>query len=281
LALKTRFLIGWRIPIIATLEGLLGEVNDDSRERRFSEVAGHEVYCQRVPGPIVRRVESVYHMADHIIAISPFLARLGAERYGAKVSMLPLGVETGLFQRSSYEKRERLRVVSAGGVRAHKRPEFFVELARAYPQADFVWFGDGDLRRSLRAEVGRLGLTNIEYPGEVPSSTLAREFAAASIFVLPSRSEGVPKVTQEAAAAGLAQVVFGFYETPTVVHDRNGLVVWNDAEMIEGVGRLIESPELVERMGRAGAEMATAWSWDIVAPQWERRIIDVLEGMPW
>jgi glycosyltransferase involved in cell wall biosynthesis len=280
LALKVRLIMGRRIPVIATMEGLLGEVGDDARERRYAAVAGHEIYSQKVPGPVVRRMEALHEMADHIIAISPFLARLGTARYGAKVSMLPLGVETALFKRSTNARRGRPRVVGAGGVRAHKRPELFIELARKFPQVDFVWFGEGDLRQALRAKIGCLGLTNIDLPGAVPPSTLAREFAASDIFVLPSRNEGVPKVTQEAAAAGLAQIVFGFYEAPTVVDGHNGFVVWNDEDMTARLGTLIDDPGLVARMGRAGAEMAAAWSWDIVAPQWERRIIDVLEGRP-
>jgi hypothetical protein len=28
-------------------------------------------------------------------------------------------------------------------------------------------------------------------------------------------------------------------------------------------------------MGRAGRRMAEAWSWDVIAPKWEARIIEV------
>lgn len=189
-------------------------------------------------------------MADHIIAISPFLARMETALYGGKVSMLPLGVDTKLFKRQVTQVRQaRPRVVGAGNVRARKRPEIFLDLARAYPKADFVWYGEGDLRQALRNEVGRSGLTNIDFPGAVPPDILAREFAASDVFVLPSRSEGVPKVTQEAAAAGLAQIVFGFYEMPTVVDGENGLVVWEDEEMVAALGKLIDDRELTERMG--------------------------------
>ena len=88
----------------------------------------------------------------------------------------------------------------------------------------------------------------------------------------------MPKVTQEAAAAGLAQIIFGFYEAPTVVDGKNGFVVWTDDEMYSRLGQLLESPGLVEQMGRAGVKMAGEWTWDLIAPRWEGRIIDVLEG---
>jgi len=278
LGLKARALLGSRAPVIATLEGLLGELGDDERERRFAAIAHHPVYCQRVPRSSVQRAEAICEMADHIITISPFLAQLARVRYGPKVSMLPLGVDTAIFARPTWSRRPRLRVAGAGGVRVHKRPQLFVALARTFPQADFVWFGEGDLRPSLMAEIRHSGLGNLEFPGEVTQEILAQEFAHSDVFVLPSLSEGVPKVTQEAAAAGLAQIIFGFFEAPTVVDGRNGFVVWTDEELIARLGELLDDPDLVARMGFAGAEMATVWSWSVVAPQWERRIIDVLEG---
>ena len=98
---------------------------------------------------------------------------------------------------------------------------------------------------------------------------LAEELRNSSIFVLTSLAEGVPKVSQEAAACGLPIVLYGFYDAPTVVHERNGLVAWSDREMDEHVARLIGDPELRQRMGLQGAEMAGAWDWDLVAPRWE------------
>jgi len=93
------------------------------------------------------------------------------------------------------------------------------------------------------------------------------------IFIMPSKSEGVPKVTQEAAACGLAQVIFGFYEAPSVIDGINGFVVWEDSRFIECVGELIESPGLAEKFGKSGAEMAKdLWDWNKVAPQWEQTI---------
>lgn len=276
-ALRTRAFLGRRPSVIGTFEGLLGEVGCDQRERRFSAVAGHKVYAQRVPRGVVRRCEATQEMADHIIAISPFLARQAAARYGSKVSTLGLGVDLSLFPARAWIRRARPRVVSVGNVRAHKRPELFLKCAALFSEADFAWFGEGELRESLRAQAARSGLANIQFPGSLSPENLARELVASDIFIMPSLGEGVPKVTQEAAASGLAQIVFGFYEAPTVVDRQNGFVVWSDDELFAKLRQLIEDAPLVESMGRAGIEMAKNWSWDVMAPRWEERIIDVLE----
>jgi len=274
-ALKLRALLGRRIPVIHTFEGLVGSMFSDRWEREYTEAAGHPVHCHKIPERLLRRLEQSWKMADHIIAISPFLARLATIHCGNKVSVLPLGVDTVLFQRTSFARAARPRVIGVGTVGARKRPQLFVSLAEKFAQADFMWFGDGDMREAIVAEIQQKGLRNLQFPGTLEPGRLARELAKSDILVLPSFAEGVPKVTQEAAAAGLAQIIFGFYEAPTVVDGSNGFVVWSDAELFDRLSQLLSDRDLTETMGRAGRRMAEAWSWDIVAPKWEAQIIAV------
>lgn len=259
-----------RSPIIATLEGVAGT---EAREEQLTEWAGHPVHCQRVNQQVMDRVDAILGHADHIIAISPFLAEMGRKLYGNKLSMLPLGIDTNVFAPLRDKKQERVKVVSAGTFQARKRPELFLELARRHPQADFIWYGNGgDARSALQAKALKLGIGNLNLPGAVSPKELGAAFRAADIFVMPSVSEGVPKVTQEAAACGLPVVLFGYYETPSVIDGENGFVVWNDDELFARVSELIENRELAVRMGQKGARLANAWDWDVLAPQWESAI---------
>ena len=278
LALRARKTLGRSIPVVSTIEGLSGSASDDTREAFFSLHAGHAVFCQKLASSHLNRVEWIYRNSSHIVAISPFLERMAEAKYGPKVSHLPLGINRSLWRASARARRSRPFVVSAGNVRAHKRPETFLEFARMFPAADFCWYGAGELQTYLAAEAKRLGLANVAFPGAIDSTRLADAFASANIFVLPSKSEGVPKVTQEAAAAGLAQIVYGYFETPSVVDRANGFVVWDDAEFRERLGQLLNDPELADRLGRAGTKMADDWSWDRVAPLWEQRLIELAES---
>ena len=272
-ALRARVLFGRPLLIVTTMEGLLGVEGDTTLDRDYSKIAGHQAFSQKIPRGHWRRVNDLYLMASYIIAISPFLARQAIAFYRAKISALTLGVDVALFRRVHWERRPRPRVVCAANVSAHKQPHLFVQLARRFPNADFIWFGEGELRLPLREHAIKAGIINLSFPGAVTHESLAREFSSSDIMVLPSRNEGVPKVTQEAAAAGLAQIIFGFYEAPSVVDGLNGFVVWSEEEMVERLATLIAERDLVERMGRAGMQMATPWSWDFLAPKWEDHII--------
>src|SRR5208337_843783 len=272
------------LPLITTVEGLAGSALDPSAEAaRYSRAAGHEVFCQPVaPGTLMRR-RRLHGMAAHIIAISPFLGRMAELDFPGKVSVLPLGVDDSVFHARGRTEASGLvtarpRVISVAGVRAHKRPQRFLELAARFPAADFAWFGDGDCRARLVEEAARRGIGNVAFPGPLAPDALAEAYRRADVFVLPSRNEGVSKVTQEAAACGLPQVIFGFYEAPTVVNGENGFVVWDDAAMADRLGELIEDIALRRRMGAAGAEMARNWAWARVAPLWRGRILEIIDG---
>lgn len=65
--------------------------------------------------------------------------------------------------------------------------------------------GDGKYRTSLEAQAVRLGIADrVEFTGHLPAGTAVRDqLDQADLFVLPSRTEGLPKVIIEAMARGL------------------------------------------------------------------------------
>lgn len=273
LGMECRRIIGKQIPVISTIEGLIG---NKEREKEYSEWAGHDVYCQHVPEEGLERWDTIFTESKRIIAISPFLAEMGKWRYGDKFCILPLGIDTSVFYPSSKLQQGRVEVVSAGRVEAHKRPELFLRLAEQYPEADFIWYGEGSLTESLTDEAVKRGLNNISFRGSKTPNQLAEAFRNANIFVLPSLSEGVPKVTQEAAACGLPVILFGHYESPSVVDGQNGFVVWDDESFIKNIGALLDDPVLMGSFGKAGVEISKEWGWDVIAPRWENLIVKLL-----
>lgn len=262
-----------KVPVVSTLEGLVG---DEDRERTLTAWAGHPVYCQRVSPSHLARIDRLYRRSDHIIAISPFLAAMGRRLYGEKVSVIPLGVEHGSTKDAVGPPTGgipvRKQVVCIGSFQERKQPRLFLELARRFPDADFVWYGAGPGHREMVEEARGLGLENASFPGAIPNNQVSSVLAKADLFVLPSRSEGVPKVTQEAAISGLPIIVFGFYEAPTVVDGVNGHVVWSNEELYDRVRELLEDNVKAHAMGAKSRQLAADWSWDRIAPRWEQAI---------
>lgn len=129
----------------------------------------------------------------------------------------------------------------------------------AHPEVRFVLLGDVDSNPSSLSREEVLGWVAeglVTWPGQVE---VAPWIAQASVFVLPSYREGVPRSTQEAMAMARPVIttdVPGCRET--VVDGRNGfLVPVKDAgALANAMLRLVEKPELVELMGAESRRMA-------------------------
>jgi len=86
-------------------------------------------------------------------------------------------------------------------------------------------------------------------------------YAALDIFALTSKSECYGMVTIEALTAGLPVVATNDGGTVSLIeHEQNGLLVrpLDAADLTRALARLIESPELASRLGRAARERALA-----------------------
>ena len=86
------------------------------------------------------------------------------------------------------------------------------------PPARLVVVGAGPERARLARQAAALGLSDrVAFLGPLPQAALPNWYRAADLFVLPSRSEGVPNVLLEAGACGtpwVASRVGGVPETP-------------------------------------------------------------------
>ncbi|MEZ4387880.1 MAG: glycosyltransferase [Candidatus Krumholzibacteriia bacterium] len=126
------------------------------------------------------------------------------------------------------------------------------------PDLKVLILGDGPLRAELLAERSRLRLDQVVLlPGfrrDVPAA-----MAAADLFVLSSRNEGMARVLIEAAASGLPAVATDVSGTRLAVRDgTTGVVVppGDPAGLADAVDGLLGRPERRQAMGRAGRDLA-------------------------
>jgi glycosyltransferase involved in cell wall biosynthesis len=106
------------------------------------------------------------------------------------------------------------------------------EVRRSYGSVELAVAGTGPEERTLRGLSGSLGLSgSVHFLGHVPAP--ADYYPGASLFVLPSRQEGIPNALLEAAAGGLPIVA-----TPAsaglvaLLHGQSG--IWLAREVSSG-----------------------------------------------
>ena len=128
-----------------------------------------------------------------------------------------------------------------------------------FPNAKLVIIGKDEnltYASELMQRVSELGLTErVQFAGAVPQSELAAWMGNASVLVLPSRSEGLPRILIEAMATGTPIIGSRVGGIPELIEDgvRGFLVPPADSQALaEKLRWLLESPAEARAMGARG-----------------------------
>jgi len=158
----------------------------------------------------------------------------------------------------------------------------FARLSGRFPDWRLRIVGEGVLRPALERQIESLGLGDrVDLPGVV--SQIGDEYAAAQLFVLPSRYESFGLVTAEAMVHGLP--VIGFADCAgtreLVHHGVNGILVPGtgdrSANLAEAIARLMDSPKERKRLGDA-ARTVRFDTIDTIVDEWEALLGTVATG---
>ena len=127
----------------------------------------------------------------------------------------------------------------------------------------FIVVGEGPLRDELLRQIKELKLEDkVVLTGSLPYEEALKLMTSADIFVLPSVYDQLPIVILEAMALGKPVVATNVCGIPEVVEDaRTGLLVKpSDVDSLaEAILKLIESPELRERLSQEASRAATCY----------------------
>lgn len=117
------------------------------------------------------------------------------------------------------------------------------------------------IAEQVRSRCGALVERGVDasYIGPLVGADKHEQYARAEVFVLPSHypPEGQPLVLLEAMSAGLAIVSTDHSGIPwTVLDEQQGLIIPpNDPKALaDALQRLLDDPDLLERLGRSGRE---------------------------
>lgn len=160
-----------------------------------------------------------------------------------RVHLIPNGVDTGRFCPSPKPSPPRGRgirtILYVGRLEAEKNLSTLVAAAAKLAgrfSLRLTFVGAGSLEAGLRARAAALGV-EVEFPGVLDHRRLPDRYREADVFVLPSFTEGHPKVLIEAMASGL----------PCVASDCPG----NRALVCDGETGLLFDPRSPEALAAA------------------------------
>ena len=205
--------------------------------------------------------------ADAVRAVGPSMARLAEDVSGSPVdAIFPTFFDANaFFETQPRQLPARPSLLWVGTLQRYKNPDLLAAgwriAAAAVPDASLVVVGSGP----LQPVIDRL---KTELPGRVTvhanltSMDVRKCMDSATALVLPSLSEGLPRVGIEAFARGRPVIGTNAGGIPDLVYDeQNGLLVPpNDAHALgQAMIRMLTDSELAERLGHGAFETAAGY----------------------
>jgi glycosyltransferase involved in cell wall biosynthesis len=148
--------------------------------------------------------------------------------------------------------------------------ESFPRIVARFPEARFIFAGDGKLRSDVEARIRTLGIErNVVLTGFHPHPE--QLIALADVCLLASSREGLPRVLMQYLAGGTPVIAADLPSIDEVLrHEVNGLIVRSDLEgLADAVIRLLDDPARRARLARGAATTPLA-EWD--APRMGERL---------
>ena len=180
--------------------------------------------------------------------------------------------------------RSNRRILSVGRLHAEKGVDrlldAFAIVHERYPEWQLRIVGTGGEEQALKAQTHQLALDNaVCFVGQ--TNAVATEYQSSTIFVLPSRYEGLPLALIEAMWCGVPCVAFDCPHGPAELlgHDR-GLLVQNGdvTALADALIRMIENEDLREQMGSNAQVYAQAhFSEQVIMNQWITSIREAIK----
>lgn len=197
-------------------------------------------------------------LVDHVVCVSEDISRLSCQSGVPvnKIIMIPNAIDTSRFAFVGPQSRGPITMV--GRLSPEKNVQLllkaFAIALREEPQLNLEIVGDGPCRSELDALSRQLGIAQrVLFAGE--TRVVAPFLRRASMFVLPSLTEGISLTLLEAMAVGLPTIATNVGGSAEVVVDQStGVLVSSDnsQELAEAILRMWHCPQIAQRMGECG-----------------------------
>ena len=225
----------------------------------------------------------VLSRADAILTPSSFLSRAVAP-FGFQARIIPNVIELADYP---YRRRQAIKPRLFWMRSFHRiwNPAMAIRvltrLRRWYPEATLVMAGPDKGTRQETEQLATAGNLDdhVRFTGFLNLAGKICEGDAADIFINTNRIDNTPVAVVEACALGLPVVSTNVGGIPDLLtHGVTGLLVPDDDDeaMALEIRRLLEHPELTERLSHRGRLLAERFSWQQVRPQWEQIFADLL-----
>ncbi len=169
-----------------------------------------------------------------------------------------------------FQSREQPRILFVGSLaQMYKGPDVLlkaVKLLLTEINPTVVMVGDGKHRVELEQLAGRLGIADhVRFLGELPSGQAIRDqFDQATLFVMPSRTEGLPRAMIEAMTRALPCIGTRVGGIPELLDDRDLVDSEDVAGLADKIKQVVTNPARLSEMSRRNLHCAQEYRPEVL-----------------
>lgn len=202
------------------------------------------------------------------ITISEYNKKLLVEKYSLpedKIIVNYCGVNTEYFNRHASPYPVRFTIASVTALKEIKGVKYLIDACNIIKNKNVTFIcniiGGGEDYHALKNYIDDLELGEyIKLIGKVNPETIRDYLLKASIFVLPSLSEGIPVAVMEAMAMELPVIATNITGLPEIVeNEKSGFLIppGDSNEIAEKISFFYNNPEMIMQMGKYGRKVVT------------------------
>lgn len=218
--------------------------------------------------------------ADVKIAVAYWLKAHLKQHYNIDTMYVPNGVDVQKCDRADAERfasKYGLKdfILFASGISDIKNAGMFLKLANAMPEQAFVIIGRDITKQRLQDKFQVPLGPNLTIFGAMPHVDLLDAIAACRVFVVTSRSEGLPTVLMEAMALERSVVGVASFGTGEVIHSEDYGYLYEPDNLDDLIAKTQQAYKHSKGQ-EARQRILKEYDWRIVAPQLDEIYLKLL-----
>lgn len=240
---------------VCTIEGIF----DDQAHANAVKISG-------------KKYIKYYSRFKSLYSITPFMKSFNLSKHGlqTKDEILYLGTNSDLFLNSNKTYSDLQKVVMIGNDLVRKGIHDYLKVAQNFSHLEFHIVGSGNEKIDIDQLIKASKLQNVIFHGLIDQDLMVELLKDVQLHILPSRSEGFPKVILETACAAIPSIVYNDYGADQwISHNQNGYVVSSLEQVIELVDELHKNPNKLISVSNAAIELGQSFDWKNRIQKWE------------